>query len=148
MVAFGYREIPRRSDLIDGEEPTGKWLRYLEYSAGLGSLAVKVYLLPDDTVFTSEDRTAQGQMSTDAKLIYETDQTAFGVAGCDGDFQLVSRLPSPLMSLPRIWAFLLAHVGGPAAEFVHRGNLRVRDGHVKDASITSILNSPNIPKVV
>ena len=50
IVAFGYREVPRRSDQLHGEEPTGKWLRYLEYGAGLGSMAVKVYLLPDDSV--------------------------------------------------------------------------------------------------
>ena len=50
LVAFGYREVPRRFDQANGEEPTGKWLRYLEYNGGLGSMAVKVYLLPDDTV--------------------------------------------------------------------------------------------------
>ena len=50
LIAFGYREVPRRSDRPDAAEHTGKWLRYLEYGTGYASLPIKIYLLPDGTI--------------------------------------------------------------------------------------------------
>lgn len=50
ITGFGFKEIFPRYGLPDPSPNRGRWIRYLEFSAGGASLSFKVYLMPDDSI--------------------------------------------------------------------------------------------------